>query len=299
MHKKSLFVKGISGICLSLLLISCGGANEADKKEESKEIDSLAENTKTETSSSADDVSYSLPSPTQIALILKKSGLKYYPGITNDIEENKNKATNEISKSLMLGVYSADLSYCVMNKQNGESKKYFKVCKGLAADLGLGQAFEQNQIAQRLEKNLDKEDSLLNLLSEVQMNSDNILEESDRVYIYVVSFAGAWVESMYIGMQVNMKERNINIDHKLVEQMSIGDNIVKALTANKNKGAGINDIITDIRSLSDIYNNFKAVKEIKAKDPDVIDSDKLDIGIMELLSFSKKIEDIRAKIIKG
>ncbi|MGZ3866845.1 MAG: hypothetical protein ACXVC6_11885 [Bacteroidia bacterium] len=295
MNKQKHLIAGLLG--LSMLLSSCGGNTDAEKKEELKDTTITTETVKAEELN--DDVSYSLPSPAQIAQILKKSGLKYFPGITNKTEGINYKTGNTSIKALNLGVYSADLSYCVINKQKEESKKYFKVCKELASELGLGQAFDMNQMAKRLESNLDREDSLLNLLSEVQMNSDNLLEESGRTFVSVISFAGAWVESMYIGTQVNVKERNTNLDHRLVEQMAIGENIIKALKANKAKDEGIAAIMEDMKALVDIYNNFTSVKEMKAKDPDVIDADKLDVSIPELFTFSRKIEEVRAKFIKG
>ncbi|MGZ3863830.1 MAG: hypothetical protein ACXVPN_01815 [Bacteroidia bacterium] len=294
MTKQKHLIAGFLG--LALLLSSCGGNNESEKKEELK--DTVATET-VKTEEPNDDVSYSLPSPAQIAKILKKSGLKYFPDITNTTEGVNYKSGSTSVKALNLGVYSADLSYCVINKQKEESKKYFKVCKELAAELGLGQAFDMNQMAKRLESNLEREDSLLSLLSEVQMNSDNILEESGRTFVSVVSFAGAWVESMYIGMKVNVKERNTSLDHRLVEQMAIGENIIKALNANRSKDPGIAAIVDDLKALVDIYNNFSSVKEIKAKDPDIIDADKLDVSIPELFTFSQKIDEVRAKFIKG
>lgn len=297
MNKQKHLFTLFSGLCLTFWLVSCGSNNAGEKKEEIKDTTVVKETVKAE--EPTDDVSYSLPSPAQIAQILKKSGLKFFPGITNKTEGVNYSGGSTTVKAINLGVYSADLSYCVINKQKEESKKYFKTCKDLAAELGLGQAFDMNQMVKRLENNLDKEDSLLNLLSEVQMNSDNILEENGRMFISVVSFAGAWVESMYIGMQVNVKERNTDLDHRLVEQMAIGENIIKALNANSSKDPGIAAIAEDMKSLVDIYNNFSSVKEMKAKDPDVIDADKLDVSIAELFTFSKKIDEVRAKFIKG
>jgi len=86
---------------------------------------------------------------------------------------------------------------------------------------------------------------------------------------------------------------------KLVEQMGIAENIIKALKANASRNKGIEGLIAKMNSLNDIYNNFESVKEIKATDPDVIDPEKLDISIKELLKFSSKLEEVRAEIIKG
>lgn len=279
------------------LLIACNGGTEPEKKEEMKDsvlapvVDSkLAES----------DISYTLPSPMQIANIFKKSGLKYYSGITNKPDNAaKYKSGSASGKALNLGVYSADLSYCILNKQNQDSKNYFRSCKELATELGLSAAFETKNAGKRMEKNLNNQDSLSAILVDIQMESDNILSDNNQEHISVISFAGAWIESMYIGIQVHTKEKNANMTAKLVEQMAIADNIIKALKAQSGREAGIENIIKQMTSLNEIYNSFRSVKEIKATDPDVIDPAKLDISFTELFSFCKRVEEIRSEIIKG
>lgn len=296
MQKNAKWLPSGPAIILSaLILSSCGGGADSDKKEEIK--DSVAVNTPAPEN---DEMSYVLPSPVQVADIFKKSGLNYYSGITNlAVDVNKYKSSSTINKALNLGVYSADLSYCMLNKQNQESKNYFKACKELATDLGLSKAFEIKDAGKRVEKYLSTPDSLTTILADIQMESDNILSENNQEYISVVSFAGAWIESMDIGVQVHMREKNTGIANQLVQQMGIAENIIKALKAHASKDAGINDLVQKMTSLDEIYKGFKSVQEIKAADPDVIDASKLNVSLTELYSFSKKLEEIRNTIIKG
>ena len=285
---------------LSLLVItSCGGnSTESDKKEELKDSTAVAETMKADENSDA--TTYSLPSPMQIAAILKKSGLKYYSGVTNPVENSKRYSTgNLVAKTLGMGTYLADLSYCILNKQNQESKNYFKTCSQLAETIGLGKAFERENIPTRIEKNIDNQDSVAKILSEIQLQTDNMLEENKQSYISVIVFTGAWVETMYIGTQVHSKEKNTNVANNLVEQMGVAENIIKALKATDNKDADVSGLLQDMSALNDIYNNFKSVKEIKATDPDIVDPSNLKISVDELQNFSKKIEEIRMRIIKG
>jgi len=283
-----------AGILICATLNSCGPADESEKKEEMK--DTVV--TKPDTARDAEsDVSYTLPSTLQIANIFKKSGLRYYSGITNSVESvNSYKTGSPASQALMLGIYSADLSYCMLNKQSEECKKYFKACKELAAGLGLAKPFES--VAHRMEKNLDKQDSMAMILVGIQMETDNILQDNDQEFLSVISFTGAWIESMYIGVQVHSKEGNIQMTNKLVEQMGIAENIIKALKAHSAKDPGIDKLVKYMSSLNDIYNGFEAVKTIKATDPDVIDPAKIQIGVKDLFTFAKRLEEIRAEIIK-
>jgi hypothetical protein len=288
------------GLGTLLLTTSCGGGgNEAEKKDDIKDTVTVVETSKA-IDENNETSSYTLPSPMQIATILKKAGLKYYSGLTNPIENsNKYANANTVTKTLGLGVYLSDLSYCILNKQNQESKNYFKTCTQLSESIGLAKAFQDNNVPSRMEKNIGNGDSISKILSEIQMESDNVLEENKQSYISVIAFTGAWIESMYIGTQVHAKEKNVNVATNIIEQMGIADNIIKALKASSSKDADVTVLLQDMNSLNDIYNNFKSVKEIKEKDPDVIDPAKLTISVDELLNFSQKVAEIRARIVKG
>jgi hypothetical protein len=287
------------GLGVLLFTSSCGGGSGADKKEEMKDVVASVDSTPV-TNNNNETSLYSLPSPMQIASILKKAGLKYYTGLTNATDNlNKYNSSNTVGKTLIMGVYLSDLSYCMLNKKTEEGKNYFKTCTQLSESIGLAKAFQDNNVPQRLEKNMTNEDSVSNIMSEIQLQSDNMLEENQQEYISVIAFSGAWIECMYIGTQVYMKEKNANVSTNIIEQMGIAENIIKALKANSSKDADVTILLQDMNALNDMYNNFKSVKEIKATDPDVIDPAKITISLDELLGFSKKIEEIRARIIKG
>ena len=282
------------GLGVLLFIASCGG-NEVDKKEELKD----STNTITSTDNNNETNLYTLPSPMQIASILKKAGLKYYTGLTNPIDNlSKYNSRNTVGKTLIMGVYLSDLSYCILNKKTEEGEKYFKICTQLSESIGLAKAFQDNNVPIRLEKNMNNEDSVSNIMSEIQMQSDNMLEENQQEYISIIAFSGAWIECMYTGTQVYMKEKNANVSTNIIEQMGIAENIIKALKANKSKDADVTELLKDMNSLDEMYDNFKSVKEIKATDPDVIDPAKISIGVDELLNFSNKIQEIRERIIK-
>ncbi|MBS1647719.1 MAG: hypothetical protein JST67_10300 [Bacteroidetes bacterium] len=286
-------------VSFSFFMSSCNGGSPSEKEEEIKDTMSAAPAT-TSISQNEEETTYTLPSPVQIAAMFSKAGLKYYAGITNATDNSaKFLSSNTATKITVFGFFLSDLSYCVLNKQKEESKKYFKICKQFAENLGLVSVFQSNNIPQRLEKNIEHTDSVLKILSEIQMNSDNTVEENQQEYISVITFAGAWIESMYIGTQVHAKEKNTNVAASITEQMGIAENIVKALKALPSDKADASALIQDINSLDEIYNSFKAVKELKAMGPDAADAAVLRLSIEDLTRFSKKVEAIRERIIKG
>ena len=296
--KKTFPYNILIGLGVLLFITSCGG-NDADKKEEIKDaipsVDSIPA-----ANNNSDAILYTLPSPMQIASILKKAGLNYYIGLTNPAGNLTTYSSgNTVNKTLIMGVYLSDLSYCLLNKKTEEGKKYFKICTQLSENIGLAKSFQDNNIPQRLEKNMNNEDSVSNIMSEIQMQSDNMLEENQQEYISVIAFSGAWIECMYIGTQVYIKEKNTNVSTNIIEQMGIAENIIKALKANQSKDADVTVLLHDMNTLNDLYNNFKSIKEIKATDPDVIDPSKISISVDELLGFSTKIDEIRTRLVKG
>jgi hypothetical protein len=282
-----------SAACL-ILLSSCGSNPKADQEATAK--DSIAQ-PKAEPQKE-EKTSFTLPSPLQIASIFKKAGLLYYPNISNSPENASKYNSGKISEALNLGIYSADLSYSALNKQNQDSKNYMKASRQLASQLGLAKVFETDNLAARFENNLSVDDSLASIIAEMQMQTDMILEEHEQEYISATVFAGAWVESMYIGGKVFEKGKAKNVSFRLVEQMAIAENIIKALNVYEKKDPAITGIIADLNSVRDIFKNFAGIKKLGADQEDV-DFTKIPISDEEIGSLIRKIDEIRAKIVKG
>lgn len=289
-NKKSFVLKGTMFIAAGMLLASCGSETP---KEETTPVDSTETVTAT---AEVEDVSYSLPSPLQIASIFKKSGLKYKAGLTSEIKD-PSKYTTSLSKGINLGVYSADLSYTVLNKQNQEAMNYMKLCRTMADNLGMGSVFEQGNLSQRFEKNIGNEDSLAYIIAELQMVTDMYLDENDQQQVTSIVFAGAWVESMYVGSKVYEKGKDKSLNSKLAEQMTILGSIVNALKAQEKKDAAIGGLVADLQGVKDIYDALPSVKNA----PEDADASEKEMTLTddEVATLTKKIEELRAKFING
>jgi len=288
--KKSLLLKGSLFIASGMLLIACSNEAPKDESNNTSVADSSATTNETE------EVSYSLPSPLQIASIFKKSGLKYNEGVTSQVKDPSKYSTN-LSKSLNLGVYSADLSYCVLNKQNQQAMDYMKLCHKLADNLNMGSVFEQSNLSKRFEKNLGNEDSLAYIIAELQMVTDMYLDENDKQQITSIVFSGAWIESMYIGSKVYEKGKDKSLNTKLAEQMTILGSIINALKAEEKKDAAITGLIADLKSVKDIYDSLPSVKS----NPNAAEDAEKDMALTddEVSQLTKKIEELRTKFING
>jgi hypothetical protein len=290
--KKLILVKGTILMASAMFFISCG--NGEKPKENPTATTNVAADTNV-TSADVPETSYSLPSPLQIASIFKQSGMKYKDGLTSQVKD-PSKYTTNINKSINLGVYSGDLSYCVLNKQSQEAMKYMKLCRQMADGLGMGSVFDESNLSKRFEKNLENEDSLAYIIAELQMVTDMYLDDNDQQQVTSVVFAGAWIESMYIGAQVYDKGKDKSLNNKLAEQMNILGSIINALKAVQKKDNAIGGLITELKTIKDVYDGLPSIKN----NPEGADSDKpMSLTDDEVGSLSAKIKDLRAKFING
>lgn len=288
LKKRSFALKGTLVVAAGMLITACG--NDAPK-EEVVSVDTI----QTEMDE-APEASYLLPSPLQIANIFKKSGLKYKDGVTSNLKDPAKYTTN-LSKSINLGVYSADLSYCVLNKQNQEAMNYMKLCHTMADNLGMGSVFEQGNLMKRFEKNLGNEDSLTSIIGELQMVTDEYLDENQQQHITSIVFAGAWIESMYVGSKSYEKGKDKSLNNKLAEQMNILGSIIGALREQEKKDASISGFIADLQGIKDIYDQLPSV----TNNPTAVDDIEKELSLTddEVASLTKKIEEVRTKFING
>lgn len=288
LKKRSFVLNSTLLVAAGMLITACGSA---PKEEEVSAVDT----TQTEMEQTP-EASYLLPSPLQIANIFKKSGLKYKDGVTSNLKDPAKYTTN-LSKAINLGVYSADLSYCVLNKQNQEAMNYMKLCRTMADNLGMGSVFEQGNLMKRFEKNLGNEDSLTSIIGELQMVTDEYLDGNQQQHITSIVFAGAWIESMYVGSKSYEKGKDQSLNNKLAEQMNILGTIINALKEQEQKDASISGFIADLQSIKDIYDKLPSV----VNNPTAVEDTEKELSLTEdeVSSLTKKIEEVRTKFING
>ena len=251
--------------CLVLLgLSACGGNKPAGETATDTSATHAAAAPVADTVSApakATDFLRSLPSPLHVARLFKRSGLKYIGGISNPAD-NASKYQSVNSQSLNLGVYSADLAYAALNNQNQPAISYFKSVRTLGDKLNLSSIFEQDNLMSRFEKNIGNTDSLVLLMAELHMQSDMLLKSVDRHDVIFLSFAGAWVESLYIATHLTKSggdaKTTSKIKERVLDQAAPLNSLIKLLTEYKQKQefeslitglTGIRDAMTEISDL--------------------------------------------------
>ncbi len=239
-----------------------------------------------------DELSYTLPSPLQIAYVFKKSGAPFIPSLLNDNQRIIQYNTSNYKRAVNFGIYSADLAYCIFNKKNQESKKYLKACQDMGTYLGLNQAFEKDDIAKRFDKYISNEDSLVKLVSNVQLKTDILLEQNKQKHITAIAFSGAWIESMYLAIEIYKKEKNNKVLASLLEQLSLSEVIVKALKKHEASEHEISELIKAIEKINGQFNSIASVKNIVEKEQEM-DIDKMPLTDTEFKVIDETILSIR------
>ena len=287
----------ISCIALSISLVSCDGNSEDQKNQESIEnIDTILINTDTISSTENNDLSYSLPSALQIAYVFKKSGAGFIPTLPNNKANTSKYNTSNYKRATNFGIYSADLAYCLFNKKYQESKEYLKACKEMGSYLGLNQAFESDNAAQRFDKNLTNEDSVIKIVSNVQLKTDLMFEQNKQKHITVIAFAGAWTESMYIAIEVYKKDKNKKVLESFLEQLLLSETIIKALKSHQNSEQEIPELIVSIEKINAQFNSIASVKSSVEKDEEM-DFNSMLVTDNELNAIIESVKTLRASMV--
>ena len=199
---------------------------------------------------------YSLPSPIETAMILKKAGAKYNEEILNSVDNTSRYNTNR-SMALNLGIYSTDLSYASLFDQTQATIQFMTASKKMAEGLGILNAID-NTIIKRLEENINNRDVILDIISETLLNTNSNLEENDRVAIGSVILVGGWVEGLYIATTLveDSKTTENELVSRIIDQKLSLNTVVNLLNQNK-ENPDVKLVLEDINAIKSIYDEVK------------------------------------------
>ena len=240
-----------------------------------------------------DDDSFILPSPIQIAAMFNRAGLAFEGDLTNPTD-NLSKYNTKTSKFLNFGIYSADLAYAVLNNQQQLSIDCLNAVKVLSDEIGMPSVFGSGNLIESFEKNIDNQDTVLTILTTIKRRTDEYLEENSEESKEAIFFSAAWLEGMYLGaMSSSDKDK---LTPRLVEQMTILDNIIKAIKVQDDETIDMDFMIEGLTDLKTTFDQFDSIKELDMEDVDI---DDVTLTSEEMDVLNTKINDLRTKIING
>ncbi|MDP6908794.1 MAG: hypothetical protein QF371_04770, partial [Flavobacteriales bacterium] len=207
-------------------MASCGSENKPVVEEPVVET---TEELTEENLSNADEMIEQMPSPIEMAILVKHAGGEYNAGLLNEVKKIDAYVTNG-KKTINMGVYSADVGYTSLYKQTQETVFYLNNVRKLSDAIGLSDAFDQ-ELFDRVESNIENRDSLLHILSGANDEANEYLKNNDRMNTSVLMMAGGWIESMYLA--ANLGEDGARpeaiISLRILEQESVLDKIIRTM----------------------------------------------------------------------
>ncbi len=142
--------------------------------------------------------------------------------------------------------------YSSVFKQNQETIKYYKQVKQLGNELNIVEGFDEN-IAKRVDKNLNNSDSLFSITSEANTNAIAYLESLGKGNILPYITLGGWIESVYIATKqvktFNPKEPIVSL---IMDQNYLLENIIGLFNSVEQD----DEIVSTINKLKEIQKTY-------------------------------------------
>ncbi len=235
----------------------------------------------------AEEMIDNLPSPIEMAILVKHAGAKYNASHLNDLQALSRYQTND-KKSLNIGVYSADVGYTSLFRQKQETMFYLENLRKLSDDIGLTDAFEQS-VFDRIEANLDNRDSLLSIISEAYQMANVFLKDNNRYSTAVLMIAGAWTESLSLAIDLCTEEGvNDQIAYRIAEQHASLKKLINSMSEFR-----------DNPTIDSLYNEFVELEKVFAAKP-IATMDKnenITVDENQLALLTEKSSEIRSWVI--
>jgi len=227
----------IGGVCL-LMCNSCSTCNRQHKIEEitidlsDVAIDSSYINI-------AQKVFYALPTPIELSMLIKSSGIVYQPDLLND-PANASKYLTSQKMALNFGVYATDLTYAGLFEQSQKVLYYKQAILQLTDGMGLQSAIDPSVMLQ-LEDNINDKDAVLRIISDMYASCTASLNEDDRYFLTLSMLVGGWIEGMYIAVGATGENQD-----------SVEDRIIQLVIDQKFTFELLWQIITELEDIPDV-----------------------------------------------
>jgi hypothetical protein len=175
------------------------------------------------------NITDNISSPVEIAAMIKSMGVAFSKGYLAPTDYTANYITS-YSQAFALGVFSADLGYLNMYNKTGSVIDYLSTIKNLANAINVGQFFDFTTL-----KRLATNNSNLDSLKFISVHSFNQMDFSLRMRkrgnLSALIIAGAWIEGIYITVQVAKEQPDPKLMEKIGEQKIILTDLMLLLSS--------------------------------------------------------------------
>ena len=284
---------------LSVLTISsCGN----EKKEESveKKIESPVSPETISNGGNAVKLQnqlFSIPSPIQTAILIRKQNLEYNPELVAGIDNVDNYLSRH-KKALNLGVLGSDLAYLSNYNDTKMSLNYLDKIELLAEDLDINANIDPS-ILKRFNENINIPDSLNVLNAEFYKNTERYLKDNLQNEVAALILTGGWIESLHFATH---NSENKLLRTRIGEQKNTVGNIVSIMASFEGKlGENISKELRALESaFKQLETSYKYEKPITDRDNKMTylkGKSNVEVSDQQLESIKAAVSRIRSLII--
>ncbi|MDX2061561.1 MAG: hypothetical protein SFY70_00715 [Bacteroidia bacterium] len=223
-------------------------------KKEATKTDKLSINLSDEMVKEVSDVIITLPSPLELASLLKKSNAAYNGTLLNN-PKSYDKYTDQFRQALNMGVYGADLGYVAYYDKPQEATNYLSSINKLGTSLNVLGAFEAD-LLQEIEKNISNQEALLRLITVEFDKAESHLRSVQRADVATAILAGGWVEGLYLSTQINKAAPNELIRERIGETKLSLNSLLLLLDKFKDQ-ENFKELYADLLDLRKDYDGVK------------------------------------------
>jgi hypothetical protein len=299
-------LRNILFVILSISLAACNGnKTNKDKISLNSVLEESVSNNLEISAESMNAIIGSIPSPIEIAMVIKQSGTDFNESFLNP-QDNASFYTTDQSKALSIGMYSGDLGYINIYEKSFLTVNYLNTIKKLADDINIGQFFDF-AIIKRLASNSDKMDSLIYLSTVNFNNMDAFLRSQKRSNMSILMVTGTWTEGLYIATQNYKASRNKDVMEWIGYQKIIINQLLLGLSAYKNDPF-FQKLLTDMNKLKALYDNVSLTYEYHEPESVEIDgrlvivdksTSKVSVTPEQVDQITTLVEQIRTRLVKN
>lgn len=238
-----------SALGLGLLMASCGGAGTStpDTTADTLAVDTAQKETEL---INVGGRIFSIPSPVQTALAMRKAGLKYQKELTAPLEK-ADAAAGKTAQSALLGVYAADLAYATVHKDGQKAMATMQAVEKLGSKLELTNSFDK-ALLDRFKTNLGSEDSLLQFSGVAFRGADKYLKQNQRNDVSALVLAGGWIESLYLTVSDPAALKDQTLVNRIGEQKNALNAIVELLQTSDTENT-VGNITSAFKELQGLF----------------------------------------------
>ncbi|HOK52327.1 MAG TPA: hypothetical protein PLF75_10595, partial [Bacteroidales bacterium] len=249
-------------------------------------------------------ITENISSPIEIAALIKEMGVPFNRDYLAPTEYVSSYSTN-YAQAFALGVFSADLGYLNMYNKTGSVIDYLSTIKNLADGINVGQYFDFATL-KRLASNSSNVDSLKYISVHSFNQIDQNLRQRKRGNLSALIIAGAWLEGIYITIQVSKIKPDPKLLEKIGEQKIILSDLMTLLASYakdpifKNYVNEFNNIKAKFDEVKITYEQGEPVTVVENGMMTVVQKDKsiVHITTQQLNEISQIVELTRNKLIK-